>query len=627
MHLIDEQWLDVSLNNLVEEIKSLRADGVDVSALFSAAADILGEEGPWTIDRFVDKWVTLEQYNKLQHILKKHAGHAEHLRRAGQNASKRELAYGETEGLKRLAANWLLRWFSSPAVGISLINTGTKNYNTNKTFDIISAQHGEVYLKLNYLTGSNGEQRTAEDEINSVLDRVRGVLESIERMWQIDNILARSIKRALRMPPSKPHGDVTYLTVDIRPEIRLKHEWPEARMTIDNYGKLLIQGERYGRLVDLYPHPDFGGHLFRYTPKKLTQKATQAILIERDVLTPCTRTGEQFPIMRKGEVYRYQEHIDTIIKINYHTNTWRRMWDYVLGARNKLRYESQANLHKQIRETNVLLEGARQREEATKELLAKILNPPTEKLFREFALAIDEPSHPQAFKATEFEAAVLFADLEGFTMQSRGVDSVALFDVLNTYHDIARSVCFRHDALIYKTIGDGFMAVFPRDWEGDNRNLTTGDLIERAIKASQEMMTKVAHKPVILPGADNPVRIRLGINAGAVTIGTMGTAPDAIGDVVNFAARAESASSRDKVSLTQEAIDILLHADEKKASAAMSKKTGRDVVYNKHYLFENKGIVQIKKDKVHVWELLANTTPFMQTDDIVEQFLLSGQTK
>ncbi len=613
MDLTQHQWTDVSLNNLVEEIKSLMADDVDVSRVFIEAEDILGEPGPWTVDRFVDRWVTLDQYNALQHILVQSAGHVEHLYRAGQNASQADLAYGNTEGLKRLATNWLLRWFSSPAIGIALINSGTKNYNSNKTFDVLAAKPGEVLLKLSYVRGPDGTKRKAEHETRSVLDRIRGVLESIERMWRSNVYLHKK---------NAPHpGDVTYLTVDIRPHIRLQQEWPEADYAVTNTGLVTIDGKVYGKLIDLYPHPQLAGHLLPHKNPTDLQVPTTAILIEKDVITQCGRTGARYPIMRAGEIYRHDEPIDTIIKIEYNTNWWRRTWDAILGTRSRLRITSRANLHKRIRETQARLTKTEQREEEIRKLLEKILNPPNETVFRQFALAIDQPGHPDAFKALGMKTAVMFADLEGFTLQSKGVDSEKLFKVINTYHDMAREICFRHDALIYKTIGDGFMAVFPLGWAHDTRDIDTRGLIKKALDASQDILSEINKNPIILPGADKPVHIRIGINAGTSTVGTMGYAPDAIGEVVNFAARAESAAGRDAVVLTNKALNILLDEDEQKLSHKLSVDMDLDIRWGANYIFENKGVRQVKKDEVHIWNVITHLSDSMANEESIKEYL------
>lgn len=616
MDFHQDQWTDVSLNNLVEEIKSLIADEVDVSRIFVEAEYILKEPGPWTIDRFVDMWVPLHQYNALQHILIESAGHVEHIRRAGQNASQPELAYGNTEGLKRLAANWLLRWFSSPAIGVSLINSGTKNYNTNKSFDVLDAHHGEIMLKLDYIKGPDGSVRQAEHEIRSVLDRVRGVLESIERMWHPNIRLSRKKKTA-------PPGTVTYLTIDIHPQTRLRYEWPDAQFAITDNDLMTINGDVYGKIINLYPHPKLAGHLLPNDNPTDLQIPTQAIRIEKDVLTQCKRTGQHYPIMRAGEIYRHHEPLDTIIKIKYQTNWWRRLWDRLLGTRHKLRIASKANLHKRIRDTQLLLTKTQQREEEIRLLLAKILNPPNDTVFRQFALAIDDPDHPDAFKALGMKTAVMFADLEGFTLQSRGVDSEKLFDVINTYHDIAREICFAHGALIYKTIGDGFMAVFPLGWADDHRDITIRDLIIYALRAAQDILGELNKNPIILPGADKPVHVRMGINAGTSTVGTMGYAPDAIGEVVNFAARAESSARRDTVVLTDKALDLLMTPEEKQTSQKLCETISQDVRWGDNYVFENRGIIAVKKDRVHVWELLMHLSEGMRNKESIAAYLKS----
>lgn len=69
-------------------------------------------------------------------------------------------------------------------------------------------------------------------------------------------------------------------------------------------------------------------------------------------------------------------------------------------------------------------------------------------------------------EVSEIKAAILFADLRGFTVSSMSLDSNALVQLLNDYYACLIPAVERQGGDVLKLIGDGVLAIFP-DAEGD----------------------------------------------------------------------------------------------------------------------------------------------------------------
>jgi class 3 adenylate cyclase/tetratricopeptide (TPR) repeat protein/energy-coupling factor transporter ATP-binding protein EcfA2 len=135
---------------------------------------------------------------------------------------------------------------------------------------------------------------------------------------------------------------------------------------------------------------------------------------------------------------------------------------------------------------------------------------------------------------------VLFADLVGFTSRSEALDIEDVDAFLAPYHDRLRRDVERFGGVVCKFTGDGLMAIFgaPVAHEDDP---------ERAVRAALAIRSGVQASAA----ADEPARrlhVRLGVTTGEVLVSFgSGGELDATGDVVNTAARLESAAPADGV--------------------------------------------------------------------------------
>jgi adenylate cyclase len=139
------------------------------------------------------------------------------------------------------------------------------------------------------------------------------------------------------------------------------------------------------------------------------------------------------------------------------------------------------------------------------------------------------------------KAAILFADLRGFTTLAERMPPGEVAEFLNEYRRRVAEPIHRHHGIIDKFIGDGVMAIFgvPQPGPEDARHAVLGGLaLLSAISGwSAERIAR----------GQSPVEIGVGIHYGDVMAGALGDEHrleyTAIGDTVNVAARVEQLTS------------------------------------------------------------------------------------
>jgi class 3 adenylate cyclase/tetratricopeptide (TPR) repeat protein len=132
---------------------------------------------------------------------------------------------------------------------------------------------------------------------------------------------------------------------------------------------------------------------------------------------------------------------------------------------------------------------------------------------------------------------VLFADLEGFTSMSQGLDPELLRAIMDRYFRLTAQVIWRYGGLTEKFIGDAVMAVFGMPVARENDAL-------RAVQAASDIIDELDLLNVEL---DREYGIKLAIRV-AVHSGPVSASYDAggdfrvVGDTVNTASRLQSAA-------------------------------------------------------------------------------------
>jgi adenylate cyclase len=133
-------------------------------------------------------------------------------------------------------------------------------------------------------------------------------------------------------------------------------------------------------------------------------------------------------------------------------------------------------------------------------------------------------------------AAVLFADIVGFTAHASGKPPEYVIGLLRNLLGLMSELVFSHQGSIDKFLGDGLMAVF-------GLPLTNSRDVTNAAKCALEIVERISqwndqNAPSI------PVRVAIGIHYGDVVQGDIGTDKrlefTVIGDTVNLASRVEA---------------------------------------------------------------------------------------
>lgn len=137
-------------------------------------------------------------------------------------------------------------------------------------------------------------------------------------------------------------------------------------------------------------------------------------------------------------------------------------------------------------------------------------------------------------------AAILFADIRGFTPFAESLSPYDVIHVLNRYHRIVGQAIGGHGGTVDNYMGDGVLAVFGLDG--------AGDAALRAVRAGLDLVVRVRETlaPHLVSVYGRPFRIGVGIHFGTVVRGSVGFAPHRrttiISDAVNFASRVEKAN-------------------------------------------------------------------------------------
>lgn len=129
---------------------------------------------------------------------------------------------------------------------------------------------------------------------------------------------------------------------------------------------------------------------------------------------------------------------------------------------------------------------------------------------------------------------VMFLDIRNFTTFSESRNPEEVVSYLENLFSFMIEIVNRHDGIINKFLGDGFMAVFGAPVSNGNDSVN-------AVNASREILSRLNVE--IEQGNLPPTRIGIGLHSGDAVTATIGSnlrkEYTVIGDVVNLAARLE----------------------------------------------------------------------------------------
>lgn len=167
--------------------------------------------------------------------------------------------------------------------------------------------------------------------------------------------------------------------------------------------------------------------------------------------------------------------------------------------------------------------------EAQRSALSRYFSPNIVRELSTSGGALDQPAMQPA--------AVLFADMVGFTAISERLAPDALVGLLREFHGRLARVVFAHDGTVDKYIGDAIMVHF-----GTPRPQTDDPV--RALACAAEMIVEIGRWNAERERAgEAPIGIGIGVHYGEVLVGNIGDARrleyTVLGDTVNVASRLE----------------------------------------------------------------------------------------
>lgn len=139
----------------------------------------------------------------------------------------------------------------------------------------------------------------------------------------------------------------------------------------------------------------------------------------------------------------------------------------------------------------------------------------------------------------EVEAAIMFVDVAGFTTMSESLPAYDVVHILNRFFNRAGEAVESNSGRVDNYMGDGLLAVFGINDEGDSAfSAVTAGLEVLAVAADMHDYVSRIY--------GHAFKVRIGISLGEVIFGLMGGELSAretvLGDVVNTASRLESAN-------------------------------------------------------------------------------------
>jgi adenylate cyclase len=157
-------------------------------------------------------------------------------------------------------------------------------------------------------------------------------------------------------------------------------------------------------------------------------------------------------------------------------------------------------------------------------------------------------------KGERREVTVLFCDVRGFTPMSERLTPEQVVSLLNDFYTLMIEITFKHDGTLDKFLGDGVMAVFGAPMAHPDHALSAA----RAALAMQAGMERLSAARVA--AGTEPIVIGIGINAGEVVAGTVGTEDrmeyTVIGDNVNLASRLTSNAKPGQILMSRRTLEL-----------------------------------------------------------------------
>jgi adenylate cyclase len=158
-------------------------------------------------------------------------------------------------------------------------------------------------------------------------------------------------------------------------------------------------------------------------------------------------------------------------------------------------------------------------------------------------------------KGERREVTVLFCDVRGFTAMAERLAPEQVVSLLNDFYTLIIDVTFKHDGTLDKFLGDGVMAIFGAPIAHPDHALHAA----RAALAMRAGVERLSEARVA--AGKEPIVIGIGVNAGEVVAGTVGTEDrmeyTVIGDNVNLASRLCSSAKPGQILISRPTWEML----------------------------------------------------------------------
>jgi len=156
------------------------------------------------------------------------------------------------------------------------------------------------------------------------------------------------------------------------------------------------------------------------------------------------------------------------------------------------------------------------------------------------------------------EAAVLFADITGFTRHSSNLSATQVTEFLASIFTAFDKLCEQHSVTKVKTIGDSYMC-----FKGDGEAEENADAIAKVALGITDASFTWPSPDRAENSIPDSVQLRVGIAIGPATAGVIGTDRlqyDVWGDTVNVASRMESTGEPGRIQVHETIVEVLAKA-------------------------------------------------------------------
>lgn len=161
-------------------------------------------------------------------------------------------------------------------------------------------------------------------------------------------------------------------------------------------------------------------------------------------------------------------------------------------------------------------------------------------------------------EGAQWELAVFFADIRGFSTMSGRLPSRDIMDILNAYYTEVSDVIFEHSGMINQFVGDEIMALFGGPWISDKDY----NPCDAAVQASKDVIRQICRMNVERhEEGKETIFIGIGVDYGSVIIGNIGSTKKfeftAISNKVVIANRLCSAAKESQILISDRVKDKL----------------------------------------------------------------------